>query len=241
MIVNIQNTIKILLIFNIIFFVGCEKSSTEPKNNPPDIQSIIVSPSSVPASGIASVKISATDTDHNLMEYAFSVDGGSIVGKSSHVIWKAPDTPGSNTMSITVSDGEGGETTGTGTLTVTAPVTQITGICRFEESVTGTILDTKKTITLYNTWQGWWNMAPGVKKIPVTVVNYMAYFSITGIQPKEYFLDFWQDTDNDMTYATSTDIIGVYGTGERGSLDVDEFQVSEGETTFLEITLYIVP
>jgi hypothetical protein len=55
------------------------------------------------------VKCTAVDRDRDPLKYAWSASGGSIEGSGPAVAWKAPEKPGSYTLTVKVSDGKGGE------------------------------------------------------------------------------------------------------------------------------------
>jgi hypothetical protein len=51
----------------------------------------------------------ATDADGDSLIYAWSANSGKIVGEGETVTWIAPDTSGTYTIGVTVTDGKGGE------------------------------------------------------------------------------------------------------------------------------------
>ena len=136
-----KKIINLVLLFSvtiILALMGCKKSnsgSTEPQNNAPLISSLTVSPGTVAANGLTMIKVSATDEDGDEMTYTFDPDDGEISGTGTTVYWMAPDTEGNYSITVTVSDGQGGEVTATGNLVVTQAVTQITGIVKFKAFV----------------------------------------------------------------------------------------------------------
>jgi hypothetical protein len=71
-----------------------------------------------PSSGIT-VTCVATDDDDDRLSYKWSATGGEIKEEGEEILWIAPDTTGSYTMTAKVSDGKGGEATNSITILVT--------------------------------------------------------------------------------------------------------------------------
>ena len=53
----------------------------------------------------------ASDLDGDELSYQWTATGGSISGEGPSVIWIAPDTGGRYFITVTITDGRGGETT----------------------------------------------------------------------------------------------------------------------------------
>jgi hypothetical protein len=115
---------------------SCKKDEEE-KNNNPTVTSVMVTPGSVNANGIASVTVIATDPDNDPLTYSYNVTGGAISGSGAAVSWTAPSMEGAHSVTVTVSDGKGGQATGNGALTVLQAVTQVTGSARFPAGTSG--------------------------------------------------------------------------------------------------------
>ncbi len=234
MIISIQKTLMLLFIIVLLIIVGCKKSSTEPKNNPPVINSITVFPSSVSANGLAAVTVVATDADNDPLNYIFTPDGGTISsGSGASKLWTAPNTPGEYSIALRVTDGEGGETTDTGNLTVTEVVTQISGIAQFKDGVTGDF--TNAEVILYASWNDFVGTVPYIS-IPVSLIGNYAFFNIPDIERGNYFLEVWSDNDNSGNWSEG-DYIGIFGPGELGSIDPESIEVLQGATVVVEITV----
>jgi hypothetical protein len=233
-----KKTIKLLtILILVVFMFGCEKSSTDPKNNPPVISDVTVSPASVPASGLAAVKVTATDADGDMLSYTFTSDGGTISnGSEPSKLWIAPNIPGTYSVAITVSDGEGGEATDTGNLTVTEAVTQITGVAHFREGVTGNLDNAE--VSLYTTYDNWYTLNR-FKRMPLSAVGSVRYFTFTGLEPGFYWLDVFQDNDSDGDYSVG-DYIGVYGDEYiNPTANATSIHVPAGSTVMVEIIMDI--
>lgn len=57
------------------------------------------------------VECSARDPDGDELSYAWSVDGGEITGEGAVGNWVTPDANGTYTITVTVTDGRGGQDT----------------------------------------------------------------------------------------------------------------------------------
>ncbi len=80
-------------------------------NKPPTIESLNIKEAEVTVSEDCHVACVATDPDGDVLSYKWSASGGSIYGKGPAVNWTAPDTVGTCTITVTVTDGQGGEDT----------------------------------------------------------------------------------------------------------------------------------
>ncbi|MCK4368394.1 MAG: DNRLRE domain-containing protein [Dehalococcoidales bacterium] len=79
-------------------------------NKSPEITSLTPSATTVGPGGSCTVTCTASDPDEDdTLTYAWAVTGGAISGTGNSVTWTAPATEGTYTISVTVSDGEGGE------------------------------------------------------------------------------------------------------------------------------------
>lgn len=97
-----------------------------PANNAPHIASLSASPQTVDPGAVTTVTCVATDADGDTLSYAWSYSGpavGGIAGTGSTVDWTVPDVEGTYTVSLTVSDGEGGTDQAGCTVTVEVSVT----------------------------------------------------------------------------------------------------------------------
>jgi hypothetical protein len=232
-----QKILSFSIIITLLLVAGCKKT-TESTNAVPVISAVTVNPPSVPANGFATVNVTATDADNDALTYTYAPNGGAISGSGAAVNWTAPGTAGAYSVAITVSDGNGGEATGSGNLTVTAAVTQITGTAHFLAGVNGDLNNSK--VSIYTSLDNW-NINSPIKFGAVSGSGASASFTLTGVNPGNYWLDIWKDNDNDGVWATSGDYVGWYGTGGLSNFALSEFQIANGQTVVLDIPMYIVP
>ncbi len=80
-----------------------------PPNHPPVIESLNTDCPRVRPVGHATLECIASDPDNDELTYTWSVDRGGISGDGATVTWTGPDAYGTYTITITVSDGRGGE------------------------------------------------------------------------------------------------------------------------------------
>lgn len=80
-------------------------------NNPPTIESLDIEEAEVIVSASCHIKCAASDQDGDELSYEWSASGGSISGEGSLVTWTAPEAVGMYTITVTVTDGQGGEDT----------------------------------------------------------------------------------------------------------------------------------
>jgi hypothetical protein len=216
-----------------ISFSSCKK---EDSNSSPTISSVVVTPGSVNANGTVSVTVNATDPDGDVLTYAYMVTGGAIQGNGSSVSWTAPSAAGAHSVTVTVTDGKGGQVVGNGALTVLPAVTQITGTAKFPAGTSGDLSNSK--VSIYTSYDNWLNNQP-IKFGAVTGSGASVSFTLTGVNPGNYYLDVWKDLDNSGTWSI-TDYVGWYGSGGLGSPALTEFQIAEGQTFTCSVDMYIL-
>jgi len=95
-------------------------------NQPPLISSLTGDPSGVLYGGTATITCIASDPDGDVVRYSWSASEGSISGVGEKVTWKAPNKGGDFNVTVIVSDGKGGETTGNVMVVVSAATRTIT-------------------------------------------------------------------------------------------------------------------
>ena len=78
-------------------------------NHQPDITSLKAEPEKVLPSGSCQIACNASDRDGDELSYNWSASGGGINGEGATVNWTAPDSAGSYNVTVTVTDGRGGE------------------------------------------------------------------------------------------------------------------------------------
>lgn len=88
-------------------------------NQPPVIASLTAEPQTVKKAMTSAIQCTASDPDGDKLSYAWSASRGKISGKGSAATWVAPDAFGTYTITVTVSDGRGGEATETIEIVVT--------------------------------------------------------------------------------------------------------------------------
>jgi hypothetical protein len=78
-------------------------------NHRPAVTNLEAEPESVLPSGTLQVVCNAEDPDGDGLSYDWSASGGEINGEGATVTWTAPDSAGSHNVTVTVTDGHGGE------------------------------------------------------------------------------------------------------------------------------------
>jgi len=95
-------------------------------NQAPAISSFTASPSGVLYGGTTLLTCIASDPDGDVVRYSWTTSEGSISGVGNKVTWIAPDKTGTFNITVTVSDGKGGETKGNVAVTVAPAVSTVT-------------------------------------------------------------------------------------------------------------------
>ena len=80
-------------------------------NHRPSINGLESDPGNVIPSGDCRIVCNATDADDDELSYNWLASGGEISGEGAAVTWTAPDSVGSYNVTVTVTDGHGGEVT----------------------------------------------------------------------------------------------------------------------------------
>jgi hypothetical protein len=107
-------------------------------NQAPLISSLAANPSGVLYGGTTTITCIATDPDGDSISYDWSASEGDISGVGNKVTWLAPEKGGDFNVTVIVTDGKGGETTGNVMVSVAAasrtvtirPIAQETGSAR---------------------------------------------------------------------------------------------------------------
>ena len=89
-------------------------------NHKPAITSLEAEPGSILPSGNSQIVCTASDSDGDELSYGWSASGGEISGEGAVATWIAPDSAGSYDVTVTVTDGRGGEVTNQITIAVRA-------------------------------------------------------------------------------------------------------------------------
>jgi hypothetical protein len=92
-------------------------------NHPPVIDSLTAKPQKVKKAMTSTIECLASDPEGDKLSYTWSASGGNISGEGSVVAWVAPNTFGTYTITVSVIDGRGGETTKSIDIVVTCCVT----------------------------------------------------------------------------------------------------------------------
>ena len=87
-------------------------------NHRPAITSLAAELERVLPSGSCQIACTASDRDDDELSYGWSADGGGITGEGATVTWTAPNSEGSYNVTVTVTDGRGGEVMNQVTITV---------------------------------------------------------------------------------------------------------------------------
>lgn len=218
-----------LCLFPLIAGCGSDDDSgtPAPTNRQPVVNSVTVTPSSVQAGGTATVAVAASDPDNDPLTYSYNPNGGSITGTGPAVTWNAPSSGGNYSVAVTVSDGKGGTAQGTGSLTVAAAVTGITGTIT---APAGVQVDLRNMLVrLYNDLNSYLNDAP-FTHVAAQGGEYSVTFTFTNLPQGTYYLDCWKDMDGDGNY-TSGDVWSVYATGAWPNWTVAPIAVVQGQMT----------
>ena len=87
-------------------------------NRPPVIDSLASEYEQVRKAMASAIECTASDPDGDELSYVWSASGGNITGEGSAVTWVAPNTFGDYTITVTVTDGKGGQATASIDITV---------------------------------------------------------------------------------------------------------------------------
>ncbi len=199
-------------------------------NADPTITDIQFQPTTVAANGAVKISVVAGDADNDEINYKYEATSGTIeFSGGPTAFWRAPSSAGSFPVTVTVNDGKGGTFTMNKQITVTAPVTQVSGYALFEAAPTDDL--SGSMVTLYT------NTA-----VLKTVATYGSgtgvAFNITDFDAGSYKISIWKDKDNSGT-PTVGDSFGWYGTGTVHGQVMEVFQVAAGQTVFFKLKMYV--
>jgi hypothetical protein len=106
-------------------------------NQDPEILSLVADPPVVSPQGESTITCVARDPDNDVLTYLWEASEGSVTGVGDVVTWMAPDRGGEFTITVTVSDGKGGQNTAQ--VSVEVPIAQRTVTLNPLSSETGTV------------------------------------------------------------------------------------------------------
>ncbi len=112
-----------VLMLSMILSGGCALPNNAPVISSLDTEKDLVAPSSS-----SKIECVASDADGDILSYTWSATGGSFSGAGADIIWVAPDTSGTYVVTVTVTDGKGGEVKKQLTLDVRANHPPVIGI-----------------------------------------------------------------------------------------------------------------
>jgi hypothetical protein len=96
-------------------------SITVSSNRSPVITDLSFSPMNITPGGSTVISCTANDPDGDIVRYSWNASGGSISGTGNKISWMAPNNYGDFGVTCVVSDGKGGESKQTVTVSVTEP------------------------------------------------------------------------------------------------------------------------
>ncbi len=204
-----------------------------PVNNNPVVSSVQLNPTTANPGQVVAVSVQATDTDSDQLTYQYQVTGGAVSGNGSSVSWTAPSQAGAYSITVTVMDGKGGQATGNAALTVSQPVTKITGTANFPAGSSGDLSNAK--VSLYTSYDNWNSNNP-IQYTAATGSGSNVSFELTDVTPGIYYLDVWKDNDNSGGWSFG-DFVGWYGDGGLGAPSLTEISIQEGQTKNVTITM----
>ncbi len=226
--------IKLVPLFALVVIslavLSCKKDAT---NGRPSITSFTINPVSINANGSATITVIAVDPENDPLSYHYIVSGGAISGNGSSVSWTAPATAGEYSISVTVTDGNGGELTAKGSITVNSASTQITGTASFPAGTYGDLANSK--VSIYTSYDNWLNNMP-VKFVTAVGSGSTVSFTITDVIAGNYYLDVWKDVDYSNGWSV-TDFVGFY---MGATQNLAEFQLAEGQTFSCSIEMSVL-
>lgn len=103
--------VMIAVLFGAASLASCSSSPPPPPpvNHFPRIISFTSDRLEVPIPGSTRITCVAIDSDGDVLSYSWSASGGRIEGEGSEVVWSAPEAPATYSVTVTVSDGKGGQ------------------------------------------------------------------------------------------------------------------------------------
>ena len=119
-------------------------------NQPPTITSLTANPSNVLISKTSTITVVASDLDGDPLTCAWSKDGGTLSSTTGcgSVTWTAPATPGTYTVSISITDNKAGHSPVTQAVTITVLPNQPPTITSLTANPSNVLISKTSTITV---------------------------------------------------------------------------------------------
>jgi len=224
-----------LALIPFVLVAGCgEEDASGPDNDAPVIASVSVVPGTVVVGGSVTVTVTATDADGDDLSYSYVPSGGAISGSGSVVTWTAPLLAGAYSVAVTVSDGNGGEDTAQGSLTVTQETT-IHGTVSLPGGVPGNLAN--GVVSIYASYEDWATYQPA-QTVTVTGSGTSVTYSMTDVPAGTWWLDYWLDNDYSTTWSIG-DFVGWYGSGTWDDPVLTSFTITQGQVLTRNMTAYL--
>jgi hypothetical protein len=116
---------RIMLVLAVGVLVGLGCKQTAHPNHAPVITALDI-PTEINASVDATLRCTATDPDTDALAYSWIVSAGDLQSTTgSAVVWTAPESAGTATITVIVRDDSGAADTASGTITVNAVTTTL--------------------------------------------------------------------------------------------------------------------
>jgi hypothetical protein len=190
---------------------GCEDPESQPQNRKPLIESVSAEPATVAAGDSVEITVTASDPDGDDLVFSYTPDGGTVAGAGAQVTWIAPESPGTYSVHVTVTDSRGGSADCSVDITVALPSSGIRGAA---EAAPGPQIDLRNArVAIYPNDYDEWVLDRYVLATTAVGTESTVGFLFTGVPADTYFLDFWKDTNGDGQY-NAGDLFGFHGSGE---------------------------
>jgi len=110
----------------------------------------------------------------------------------------------------------------------------ISGVISLPPGAAGDINNTR--VAIYQSFDDWNND----RVLKFTRTNPSGAYTMTNVAPGTYYMDAWKDNDNN-TFWSRGDFIGVYGSGSYPNYQLSPFQVVAGQNTNITFEIIVVP
>lgn len=233
------SAVLVLAVASLVVASGCsEDSPSSASNNAPTIVSVTVAPASVNPGGEATVTVVATDPDGDDLSYAYDPSAGDISGSGEEVTWIAPMDVGDHSITVTVTDGNGGEDSDSGSLTVVPLPGTIEGGVVKSPFVPGDVRN--GVVSIYTSLGDWVSHQPAMTTDVVGSNSVVGTYSLTDVPPGNYLIDYWWDSDLDLVWS-SGDLVAWYGSGHWSDPTLTPFAIAEDEILTIDMQAVRIP